>query len=115
MPATMNGRVGLDRLAALLPAGAAASRTLPDLILLDYMAPELNSAGFLRAMRARDEYRHIPVLMMSSVDEATLREQCSRLRRLPVQAVRTGRAHGGGDGIGGGCRLSCCASPRQEG
>jgi CheY-like chemotaxis protein len=73
----MNGRVGLDKLAAPLPAGAAASRTLPDLILLDYMMPELNGAGFLRALRARDEYRHIPVLMMSSVDEATLREQCA--------------------------------------
>jgi CheY-like chemotaxis protein len=65
------------------------------------MVPELNSAGFLRAMRARDEYRHIPVLMMSSVDEATLREQCSRLRRLPVQAdelmaVVTGLVGGAG-------------------
>lgn len=48
----------------------------PDLILLDINMPEISGIDFLEFLRMRNEFRHIPVVMLSSettdvqVDEA---------------------------------------------
>jgi CheY-like chemotaxis protein len=57
-----NGREGLDLLADLMP----------DLIITDYMMPELDGVGLLRAVRGDDRVRGLPVLLMSSVPAADL-------------------------------------------
>jgi CheY-like chemotaxis protein len=62
----INGRQALVRLA----------ETRPDVVLLDFMMPLLNGAGVLRAMAADPAYRAIPVIMMSSLDEETIRQEC---------------------------------------
>ncbi len=64
--AAVNGRHGLERLA----------ETAPDLVLLDYMMPILDGPGMLRAMRANPALRGIPVVLMTSLDEATARREC---------------------------------------
>jgi CheY-like chemotaxis protein len=53
-----NGRVGLERVAA----------GPPDLILLDLMMPELDGFGFVEQLRARPEWRTIPVLVITAKD-----------------------------------------------
>ena len=60
-----NGRQGLEMVA----------REKPDLVFLDFMMPILNGAGMLRLMRANPEMAGIPVVIMSSLPEATIVER----------------------------------------
>jgi CheY-like chemotaxis protein len=62
----VNGKQGLERLA----------QEHPDLVFLDYMMPVMNGAGLLRSMAADPSLRDIPVVMMSSLPEATVVERC---------------------------------------
>lgn len=62
----INGRQGLARLEEITP----------DVVLLDFMMPLINGAGMLNAMAADPAYRAIPVIMMSSLDEDTVRQEC---------------------------------------
>ncbi|ACA17939.1 multi-sensor hybrid histidine kinase [Methylobacterium sp. 4-46] len=68
-----NGRAGLDAVAVRKPG----------LILLDLMMPELDGFGFLRGLRARPEWRDIPVVVLTAKD-VTADER----RRLAGQADR---------------------------
>lgn len=61
-----NGKMGL----------AAAQQHHPHLILLDVMMPIMDGPTTLRALKADETLREIPVVMMSSVDEATVRQLC---------------------------------------
>jgi CheY-like chemotaxis protein len=61
-----NGREGLELL---------AERTRPDLVITDYMMPILDGAGLLQAMRQSEAQRDIPVIVMSSMPEANMRER----------------------------------------
>jgi CheY-like chemotaxis protein len=61
-----NGRQGLAKL----------EKAQPDLILLDFMMPELDGAGFLRQLRLQAIWRTVPVVMMSSVSEEMVRDVC---------------------------------------
>ena len=62
----INGKQGLERL----------EETAPDVVLLDYMMPLLDGPGMLRAMAKDPNQRSIPVIMMSSLDEATVAKNC---------------------------------------
>ena len=62
----VNGRQGLERLAE----GPV------DLVLLDFMMPILDGPGMLRAMRADPALRGVPVVVMTSLDESTVRRAC---------------------------------------
>lgn len=76
-----NGRAALERLA----------NAKPDLVLLDYMMPILDGPGMLKVMAADPAYRDIPVVMMSSLPEAAVREQCHGYRaflRKPFSASK---------------------------
>ncbi|KMO40813.1 histidine kinase [Methylobacterium variabile] len=53
-----NGLAGLEAVAARRPG----------LILLDLMMPELDGFGFLRRLRARPEWRDIPVVVLTAKD-----------------------------------------------
>src|SRR5262249_2894395 len=54
--AAANGRVALDRLA----------EHRPGLILLDLMMPEMDGFEFIEALRARPEWRGIPVVVLTA-------------------------------------------------
>lgn len=60
-----NGRQGLERL--------AESRA--DVVLLDMMMPVMNGPAMFRAMEADPNLHGIPVIFLSSLPAATIREQ----------------------------------------
>ncbi len=60
-----NGRQGLEMLAS----------TRIDLVILDLMMPVLNGAEMGAAMRASAELKNIPILMISGLSEAGVRQQ----------------------------------------
>lgn len=66
----INGRQGLDR----------ARETPPDLVMLDLMMPIMGGAATLAALHADPVLHGIPVVMMSSLEEAAVRETCSGYR-----------------------------------
>lgn len=45
----------------------------PDLIILDMDMPELDGFGVIAHLRASDETQHIPILVLSGLDDASLR------------------------------------------
>lgn len=49
-----------------LEAVERAESILFDLILVDYMMPGLDGQKFIARLRARDEYRHIPIVMITA-------------------------------------------------
>ena len=63
----MNGKQGLEMLA----------QERPDLVFTDYMMPVMDGAAMLSAIAADPGLRGIPVVMMSSMPEATVAERCS--------------------------------------
>ena len=62
-----NGKQGLESLAT----------ERPDVVLLDLMMPILGGVEMLAAMMAEPAYRHIPVIMISSLAEKVLAEKCT--------------------------------------
>ena len=62
-----NGRQALDRVA----------EEKPDIVLTDFMMPIMDGAALIRALSADSGTKGIPVLLMSSMPEATVAERCS--------------------------------------
>ena len=60
-----NGKQGLQRLA----------ETRADIVVLDMMMPVMNGPAMLRALAADPDLRGIPVIIVSSLPEATIRSQ----------------------------------------
>ena len=61
-----NGKLGLEMLA----------QERPHLVFLDYMMPVMDGASMLRSIAADPSFRDIPVVMMSSLPEATVAQRC---------------------------------------
>ncbi|TDH59092.1 response regulator [Dankookia rubra] len=82
-----NGRQGLERLA----------EAQVDIVLLDMMMPVMNGPAMLRAMAADLELSGIPVIILSSLPEATVRAQAdgvAAILRKPYTAGEVLRAIG---------------------
>ncbi len=62
-----NGKQGLEMLAA----------ERPDLVFTDYMMPVMDGAAMLSAIAADPGLRDIPVVLMSSMPEATVAKRCA--------------------------------------
>lgn len=63
----VNGRQGLEVLA----------KERADLVFLDYMMPVMDGAGMLHGMAGDPALDGVPVVLMSSIPEATVAERCS--------------------------------------
>lgn len=77
----VNGRHGLEML--------ALERV--DLVFLDYMMPIMDGAAMLGAMAGNPGLRRIPVVLMSSMLEATVAGRCSgyvRFMRKPFKVAQ---------------------------
>jgi CheY-like chemotaxis protein len=76
----INGKQALARL----------SEFTPDLIMLDYMMPILDGTQTLAAIRSQSALAQLPIIMMSSLEEASVRETCTDYNsflRKPFRAV----------------------------
>lgn len=76
----INGKQALARLTELTP----------DLIMLDYMMPIMDGTQTLAAIRKHPALARIPVIMMSSLEEASVRETCTEYNsfmRKPFRAA----------------------------
>jgi CheY-like chemotaxis protein len=76
----INGKQALARL----------SEFTPDLIMLDYMMPIMDGTQTLAAIRNNPTFAKTPVIMMSSLEEAAVRETCTdydRFLRKPFRAM----------------------------
>ena len=62
-----NGKRGLEILA----------EERPDAIFLDFMMPVMDGATMLQRLRSNEALCKIPVVLMSSIPEATVKERCS--------------------------------------
>ena len=82
-----NGQQGLERLA----------EAQVDIVLLDMMMPVMNGPAMLRAMAADLKLSGIPVIILSSLPEATVRAQAdgvAAILRKPYTAGEVLRAIG---------------------
>lgn len=58
------------------PAGLAkAADETPDLILLDVFMPEMDGFAVLKVLKANKDLQHIPVIMMSIIEDENRRQQ----------------------------------------
>ncbi|MGH7913633.1 MAG: response regulator [Candidatus Binataceae bacterium] len=62
----INGKEALTRL----------QETIPDLVIVDFMMPLLDGEGVIKAMRANDRLRAIPVILASALPERAVRQRC---------------------------------------
>jgi len=67
-----NGKEGLEIL----------KEKKPDLVLLDWNMPVMNGLEFLKAAKAEESVKHIPVIMVTSISE----------KEKVVEAIRAGAA-----------------------
>lgn len=76
----INGKQALARL----------SEFTPDLIMLDYMMPIMDGTQTLAAIRSQSALAQLPIIMMSSLEEVSVRETCTNYNsflRKPFRAV----------------------------
>jgi CheY-like chemotaxis protein len=52
---------------------ARLDEAAPELLITDFMMPGLNGAELARAVREREDFRNIPVLMISGAPQSALR------------------------------------------
>lgn len=77
----INGKQGLTRL----------SEVTPDLVMLDFMMPIMDGAKMLAAMRKDAAFANTPVIMMSSLDEASVRDSCTNYNAFLRKPFRSAR------------------------
>ena len=76
----INGKQALTRL----------GEVTPDLIMLDYMMPIMDGTQTLAAIRNNPTFAKVPIIMMSSLEEASVRETCTdydSFLRKPFRAM----------------------------
>ena len=57
----------------------AVNERVPDLLLLDVMIPRIDGFGVLERLRARDDSRNLPIIMVTAVQSAEARARCVQL------------------------------------
>jgi CheY-like chemotaxis protein len=62
----MNGAEGLDRIREMKP----------DLVIVDFMMPVKSGPEMIREMKVSEDFAGIPIIVMSAVSEAMVREEC---------------------------------------
>ena len=97
------------RCAASGAEGLAAVRDeAPDLVILDWMMPEIDGAEVLRRLRADPAMSNLPVMVYTAADEPDVEREAIRLGALDC-VPKVGRFHDLRE------RIECCLRGRPLG
>src|SRR5688500_24250 len=74
----LDGRIAVEGFARPVDAVVWATRHVADLVLVDYMMPDMDGIEFVKRLRAIPGYEHVPIVMVTVHDD---------------RKVQIGRAH----------------------
>jgi putative two-component system response regulator len=61
------------------PVMAMIAAELPDVVLLDIMMPEVSGLDILRMVRAEEDLKHIPIIILTAADNETIKMEALEL------------------------------------
>ena len=70
---SLDERVGVEGFARPVDAVVWATRHVADLVLVDYMMPDMDGIEFVRRLRALPGYEHVPIVMVTVHDDRKVR------------------------------------------
>ena len=70
---SLDGRVGVEGFARPVDAVVWATRHVADLVLVDYMMPDMDGIEFVKRLRALPGYEHVPIVMVTVHDDRKVR------------------------------------------
>src|ERR1041384_8348829 len=70
---SLDERVAVEGFARPVDAVVWATRNISDLVLVDYMMPEMDGIAFVKRLRALPGYEHVPILMVTVPDDRKVR------------------------------------------
>jgi len=70
---TLDERLTVEGFARPIDAVLWATRHVADLVLVDYMMPEMDGIDFARRLRALPGYEHVPIVMVTVQDDKKVR------------------------------------------
>jgi two-component system response regulator RpfG len=70
---SLDGRVAVEGFARPLDAVIWATRNVADLVLVDYMMPDMDGVEFVKRLRQLPGYEHVPIVMVTVHDDRKVR------------------------------------------
>jgi two-component system, response regulator RpfG len=70
---SLDERVGVEGFARPIDAVVWATRHIADLVLVDYMMPDMDGIEFVKRLRALPGYEHVPIVMVTVHDDRKVR------------------------------------------
>ncbi len=70
---SLDGRVSVEGFGRPVDAVVWATRHIADLVLVDYMMPEMNGIELAKRLRALPGYEHVPIMMVTAHDDRKVR------------------------------------------
>src|SRR6195256_3621932 len=70
---SLDERVAVEGFARPIDAVVWATRNISDLVLVDYMMPEMDGIEFVKRLRALPGYEHVPIVMVTVHDDRKVR------------------------------------------
>ena len=70
---------------------AILEQAVPDLVIVDFMMPIMDGAGVIKAMRADDRFREVPVILTSALPEQTIKQRCEGYQAFLRKPFKTER------------------------
>ena len=70
---SIDERVGVEGFARPVDAVVWATRHISDLVLVDYMMPDMDGIEFVKRLRALPGYEHVPIVMVTVHDDRKVR------------------------------------------